>query len=206
MNFVLPQHPLLIIFFLLYACITGYRQKVRILGEPILWHKITLELDGPKRKESVAQNPFMDCKMEVPFTHPQSKSQSDVPGFFATDGDAANSGARSGNKWHCYLRQNRADIWQYTISFFKGNNVAIQPATKQDTAMNPYDGVSGTFEVAETNLRSTTDLRAKGGLQYVNKHHLQFQGDGSYFLRFGPAPPITSLNTMVLITLCLPSI
>ncbi|MEO0794790.1 MAG: DUF5060 domain-containing protein [Verrucomicrobiota bacterium] len=179
------------IFLLFSSLLThlGHTQTVDILGEKILWHKITLELTGPQTSESASPNPFTDRRMDVTFSHPATGTEFVVPGFFAADGDAANSSATSGNKWHCYFRPNEPGTWNYRVSFRQGTNVAMITAANPGSAMSPYDGVSGSFQVSGINPAAAPDLRAKGRLQYVGKHHLQFEGSGEYFLKFGPDSP-----------------
>jgi len=49
-------------------------------------------------------------------------------------------------------------------------------------------GDRGSFKVAKTDKKGK-DLRAKGRLQYVGKHHLQFAGTKEYFLKAGADAP-----------------
>src|SRR5829696_155149 len=71
-----------------------------VSGELKQWHKITLTLDGPQSSESSGNpNPFLDLRMTVMFVHESGAPRHTVPGYFAADGDAANSSATAGNKW-----------------------------------------------------------------------------------------------------------
>ncbi|MEO0793981.1 MAG: DUF5060 domain-containing protein [Verrucomicrobiota bacterium] len=168
---------------------SGLSQTVNVLGEKTIWHKITLQLVGPSSNEGASPNPFTNRRMDVTFTHPASNTQFVVPGFFAADGNAANTGATAGNKWHCYFRPNKSGTWNYSISFRQGTNVAMSTANNPGSPLSPYNGVSGSFTVSGNNNKTAPDLRAKGRLQYVGKHHLQFEGNGEYFLKFGPDSP-----------------
>ena len=98
-------------------------QDITINGELKLWHKIELTLNGPSLSEEAST--FTDYRMDVTFTHTASGETFVVPGFFAADGDAANSSAVSGNKWKAYLRPNKIGEWSYTIDFYNNPNVAI---------------------------------------------------------------------------------
>ena len=50
------------------------------------------------------------------------------------------------------------------------------------------DGKTGTFVIKPTD-KTGRDLRGKGRLQYVGKHHLRFAGSGEYFLKCGADAP-----------------
>ena len=70
---------------------------VAITGELKQWHKATLTLDGPFAHErDTKPNPFTDLAFNVTFTHESGTPRYTVPGYFATDGEAANSSAESG--------------------------------------------------------------------------------------------------------------
>ena len=67
-----------------------------VTGDAMQWHKLTLNFEGPTLTE--APETFMDHRLDVVFTH-ESGATITVPGYFAADGDAANSNATSGNIW-----------------------------------------------------------------------------------------------------------
>ncbi|HEY1120393.1 MAG TPA: putative collagen-binding domain-containing protein, partial [Haloferula sp.] len=56
-----------------------------------------------------------------------------------------------------------------------------------------FDGDSGNFTIAETN-KTGRDLRGRGMLQYVGKHHLRFAGTGQYFMKAGVDSPENLLS------------
>ena len=170
----------------------GTASGVSISGELRQWHKVTLTLDGPQADElSTAPNPFMDYRMTVTFAHESGSPTYRVPGYFAGDGYAANSSATSGNKWRAHLAPDKAGRWTYRIAFMSGNGVAVATALG-GPAVAPFDGRSGTFQVAATDKRAP-DFRARGRLQYAGKHYLQFAGSGDYFLKLGADSPETLL-------------
>jgi hypothetical protein len=164
--------------------------EVSITGELRQWHKVTVTLAGPQADErSNAPNPFVDYRMTVTFAHESGSPTYRVPGYFAGDGDAANSSATSGNKWRAHLTPDKAGRWTYRISFVSGTGVALA-ASGQPVA--PFDGMTGTLQVAASN-KTSPDLRASGRLQYTGKHYLQFAGTGDYFLKLGADSPETLL-------------
>jgi hypothetical protein len=82
-----------------------------VSGEQRTWHRITLGFQGPTRSEtegssSLFTNPFTDYRLDVTFT--RGSSTYTVPGYFAADGNAANSGATSGNVWLCHFAPDEA--------------------------------------------------------------------------------------------------
>ena len=170
----------------------GAPSSAAISGELRQWHKVTLTLNGPQASEADSSpNPFTDYRMTVTFTHESGTPRYEVPGYFAADGDAANTSASSGNKWRAHVSPDKAGRWNWRASFVSGPGVAITPgATGQ--AVAPVDGASGTFEVAASN-KTAPDFRAKGRLQYVGKHYLRFAGSGEYFLKAGADAPETLL-------------
>jgi len=164
---------------------------VSISGELKQWHKVTLTLDGPFASEGDTKtNAFTDFAFAVSFTHESGTPSYKVPGYFAADGDAANTSAESGTKWRAHLSPDKSGTWNYRVSFTKGKNAALEDGGKP---LAPFDGVSGSFAVTETNKRDR-DFRAHGRLQYVGKHHLQFAGSKQYFLKAGPDAPETLLG------------
>lgn len=162
--------------------------EVEITGELKQWHNTTLTLDGPAASETGALNPFTDYRMNVTFTHPATGLSYTVPGYFAADGDAANTGATSGNKWRAHLSADVEGQWTYTISFRTGNNVAVNDSPTGGFALAPYDGTSGSFTIGATD-KTGDDFRAKGRLEYVGERYLRFAGTGEYFLKQGPDAP-----------------
>ncbi|MCA9064499.1 MAG: DUF5060 domain-containing protein [Planctomycetaceae bacterium] len=165
--------------------------EVTITGDLKLWHKITVTLSGPFARETDdSPNPFTDHNMTVHWSHPDG-SRLTVPGYFAADGDAANTSAGEGNAWRAHFSPARTGVWTYRISFRTGNQAAIDSdAASQPVA--PYDGITGTVDV-EASDKSEPDLRAQGRLTYVGSRYLQHAGSGRYFLKVGADAPETLL-------------
>ncbi len=163
---------------------------VEISGELKEWYKVTLTLDGPYAHElDNDPNPFTDCNLTVTFTHESGSPSYKVPGYFAADGDAANTSAESGTKWRAHLAPDKAGTWKYSVSFTRGKHAALDGG---GAAVKPFHGVSGSFKIAKTD-KTGRDFRGKGLLQYVGKHHLQFAGTKEYFLKAGADAPETLL-------------
>jgi hypothetical protein len=162
-----------------------------VSGEPRQWHKVTLTLDGPQADEAgTTPNPFVNYRMGVTFVHESGAPSYEVPGYFAADGNAANTSATSGNKWRAHFSPEKTGRWNWRISFVSGENVAVTAAAGE--AVAPFDGRSGSVDITPSN-KTAPDFRALGRLRYVGKHHLQFAGTGDYFLKAGPDSPETLL-------------
>ncbi|WP_419194563.1 DUF5060 domain-containing protein [Novipirellula herctigrandis] len=162
--------------------------KATISGELQQWHKVTLTLDGPQASEDGTPNPFLDYRMQVTFRHPATGLTYVVPGYFAADGDAANTSATSGDKWRAHLSPDHSGQWTYAVSFRKGTGVAISDAPEAGTSVSGIDNLKGTFRISKTD-KSGRDFRSKGRLNYVGKHHLQFAGTNEFFLKAGADAP-----------------
>ena len=164
--------------------------SLEISGELKQWHKVTLTLDGPYAHELDNEpNPFIDNNLTITFTHESGSPSYKIPGYFAADGNASESSADSGTKWRAHLSPDKAGTWTYTTSFTRGKYAALDGG---GNGVSPFDGVKGTFKVAETD-KTGRDFRGKGRLQYVGKHHLQFSGNQEYFFKVGADSPETLL-------------
>jgi hypothetical protein len=160
----------------------------QISGELKKWHKVTLTFDGPRTSETAGPNPFLYYRLNVTFTHRKSGKSYLVPGYFAADGNAANTGADSGNKWRVHFAPDQAGTWKYRVSFRKGKNIAVSDDKAAGQGAGFMDGQSGSFDIAATD-KTGRDFRGMGMLQYVGKGHLQFAESGEYFLKCGADAP-----------------
>ena len=163
-----------------------------VSGELKQWHKVTLTIDGPAAKEADTDpNPFTDYRMTVNFAHESGTPSYEVPGYFAADGNAAETSATEGNKWRAHLSPGKEGVWTYAVSFVQGKNVALDSAAN-GAAVSPADGTTGRFEIGPAD-KTAPDFRASGRLTYVGERYLKFAGSGEYFLKAGPDAPETFL-------------
>jgi hypothetical protein len=165
-----------------------------VSGELRQWHKVTLTLDGPQADESSsAPNPFVDHRLTVTFAHESGTPVYHVPGYFAADGNAAHSGAASGNKWRVHFAPDKTGRWEWSVSFVAGKAAAIDAAAVGSaTPVAPVHGVRGSMQIAPSN-KTGADFRARGRLGYVGRRYLRFAGTGEYFLKAGTDAPETLL-------------
>ncbi|MBN2294164.1 MAG: DUF5060 domain-containing protein, partial [Pirellulales bacterium] len=161
-----------------------------VTGELKKWHKVTFTFDGPQTNENATPNPFTDYRLNVTFTLAASGKSYLVPGYYAADGDAANTGANSGNKWRVHFAPSETGEWTWTASFRTGSNVAVSADTGAGSSAGFFDGDSGIINVAETDQDPEgRDFRGKGLLEYVGGHYLRFAETGEYFLKQGADAP-----------------
>ncbi len=174
---------------LLLGFSTQLCSQVKVSGTLQKWHKISLEIQGPNSCETCLPNPFLDYRLQVTFTHPESDLQHNVPGFYAADGMAAETSADSGNIWIVHFAPDQIGTWNYKISLRQGDQIAID--TSDGISIEP-DGVVGSFEITESD-KSGRDHRSKGRLDYVGEHYPRFAETGEYFLKIGPDAPENTL-------------
>ncbi|MBX2853947.1 MAG: DUF5060 domain-containing protein [Rhodobacteraceae bacterium] len=156
-------------------------------GELKVWHKVTLDFEGPLLSEDPST--FRDYRLDVTFTNKDTGEVVRVPGFFAADGDAANTGATSGNIFRVNFNPPSEGDWEYTASFRTGDDIAASTDPSAGVAVNSIDGATGSLSISPTD-KTGDDFRAKGMIvQGEGTNYLQHQGDGDYFIRGGPGIP-----------------
>lgn len=160
-------------------------EAVTISGELKQWHRVTLTFDGPESGEDANPNPFLDYRLNVFFTN--GNRCYIVPGFYAADGDAAESSAKKGGKWRVHFTPDQTGEWTYIASFRTGAEIAINTGPGAGTALGP-DGLSGTFTIAPSD-KIAADFRSKGFLLHTGEHYLRFAGTGEYFIKAGADCP-----------------
>ena len=158
--------------------------NITISGEQKLWHPISLTIDGPQADENSSPNPFLDYRLSVTFS--QGAHQYVVPGYFAADGNAAETSATSGNKWRVHFTPDRIGTWNYEVNFRSGSDIALNLDLNSGTP-TPENGLTGSLFVSETD-KSGRDHRSKGVLRYVGEHYLRFD-NGDYFIKGGADSP-----------------
>lgn len=169
--------------FMLIACLaslSGCKSSVNQDYEAGEWEKLTLSFEGPETSESETENPFLNYRLEVTFTNDGQSIT--IPGFYAADGQSAESGAESGNVWQVRFRPPAAGEWTYLVSFRKGENIAISDDPNAG-APTDFDGQSGKITVIPA------EPGTKGKLTRPEGNYLQFAGTGEYFLKGGADSP-----------------
>jgi len=142
--------------------------------------KITLTFVGPEVSEQGDPNPFLDYRLNVTFRLGDRTMV--VPGFFAADGNAAESSAESGSTWKVHFRPSVSGDWTYKVSLRSGKDIAVNDDAMAGEAIEG-DGTNGIVAV------SAADAGARGRLKYVGERYEQFEGTGEYFLKGGADSP-----------------
>ncbi len=90
------------------------------------WQPVTLDFEGPEAGEDGALNPFTDMRLEVVFTHDERDVA--VRGFFAADGNAAETGADAGAIWRARFMPDEVGEWRYSARLVQADDAAISSA------------------------------------------------------------------------------
>ncbi len=78
--------------------------RAGIYGELMKLHRVSLAFEGPQSSEGATPNPFLDYRLDVTFSHPESGKTLVVPGYYAADGSAGETSAKSGNIWRVHRK------------------------------------------------------------------------------------------------------
>ena len=112
---------------------------------------ITLRFEGPETSESDDDNPFLNHRLDVTFRRVEDDPDADrdtrIRGFYAADGNAAHSGASSGNIWMCRFRPDEVGRYRYEALLRSGPAVSIDSDVPSQTF--PLENASGEFVVGE---------------------------------------------------------
>ena len=170
---------------MLSATLIAAERPAVVSGELKQWHRVTVTFAGPDANETGSPNPFRDYRLDVELTNGDRRVI--VPGFFAADGNAAESGAAGGNCWRVHFTPDRPGKWTYRASFRTGTDIAASRKA-DDGQPAALDGATGTFTIGASD-KSGRDHRAKGMLRYVGEHYLRFAGSGEFFIKGGADSP-----------------
>eukprot|EP00808_Paulinella_micropora_P016682 g2297.t1 len=142
-------------------------------------------------------NPFTDYRLQIEVMHNGGCEGLPIlryilPGYFAADGQAANTSASAGNKWRVHFMPDREGVWIYSVSFRQGLRVALDSDRSAGTAWSPLDGRTGTISVGPSD-KTGSDFRARGRLKYVQQPLLWLQQEQTYFIKAGAGGPANLL-------------
>ena len=170
---------------LLAGCAAGPPPVVE--GPLVEWQPVTISFRGPETSEDAAPNPFRDFRLTVSFEHAESGTAIEAPGYFAADGNAAESGAAAGAVWRAHLLPSHAGKWTFHASFREGVDAALTDDPEAGVAAG-FDGASGSFTVAPADS-DAPGFYSQGLLQYTGERYLRFAQSGRYFLKGGADSP-----------------
>ena len=164
----------------------GCSSSGTVSENPRQWTPLTVSFDGPESAEDATPNPFLDYRLSVTFTHAESGEVMTVPGYFAADGNAAESSAKAGKVWRARFTPPTAGLWRYKASFRQGERVALNDAADAGQA-GSIDGVGGEITVAPA-AADAPGFYGKGVLKASGGRYLQF-ANGERFLKGGADSP-----------------
>ncbi|GAB5518901.1 MAG: hypothetical protein RhofKO_11520 [Rhodothermales bacterium] len=155
--------PLLLVF-----AAFGYAQST-----PVQYQPLTLDFEIESTSETASVNPFLDYRLNVTFA--QGDATYLVPGYYAADGNAAETSAHEGGTWRVHFTPPAPGAWTYSVSFRSGSAIAVQYDAYIGARVMPHDGTSGTLNVATMPASATGfDRRGwtmHGGTHYVHTHN-----------------------------------
>ena len=183
----LPTAPLAAVLALVSSTLLGLvsptlRAQVPT-GRPQLWHTLTFDFRGPSTDEQATPNPFTDYRFDLVLTKPDGSTMI-VPGYYAADGDAAESSADSGDVWRALLVPDQIGTWTFQAEFTTGPLVASDGG---GTATG-FDGATGSFDVFASD-KQAPDLRALGMLRKGQETLPRWAATGEPFLEMGTNSP-----------------
>ena len=168
------------------SLLAPFSEAAEITGELKKWHKITLTFEHNQVfNERSNPNPFTDYRLEVTFSNGTETFV--VPGYFAADGNAAETSATGGNKWRAHFSPNQVGQWNYEVSFRQGSEIAVSTNPSEGSPLS-FHGEQVQFEVTASD-KSGRDFRRRGRLSYVGEHYPVFAETGEPFLKQGPDAP-----------------
>lgn len=173
---------------MLFTILNVKAQKIE--GPLKKWHKITLSFEGDELSESDEENPFLNYRLNVIFKH--KKKTMVIPGFFAADGNAAETSAKYGKVWQVRFMPDEVGEWSYEVSFRKGENIAVSDDFYAGKPVS-FNGTKGSFTVTEAD-KTGNNFRTKGRLKYTGNRYLRYADTNEAFLKGGADSPESFLG------------
>jgi hypothetical protein len=174
--------------------------NIIIMGDTTDRHTMTVLVKGPDASETGTPNPFTDYKLTVVFQYILSGAERyKVPGYYAADGNAGETGASSGNVWKAHFTPQWPGAHIYKVYFRSGPNVALTDDSLDGTAIAGIDGDTGSFEFKLEGDDVPPDLKAHGRLDNDKfKNYMVMVKNGfsakRIFLKAGTASPSNFLD------------
>ncbi|MEL7532920.1 MAG: DUF5060 domain-containing protein [Bacteroidota bacterium] len=161
---------------LLLACQAPAKPAIEVSK----WQKLSLSFVGPESAESAEKNPFTDYRLWVSFS--KGDKTYVIPGFYAADGNAAETSAEAGNVWQVRFRPDEEGIWTYVASFREAENIAISDDATAGTP-TAFDGETGQISVLPPQPGE------EGRLLRGETRYLHYAESGRAFLKGGADSP-----------------
>jgi len=154
------------------------------LGVHQNWHTITIDFEGPELSEQGTPNPFTDYRLDIEFKNAEGERK--VRGFFAADGNAANTSATGGRLWRVRFTPHLEGEWSYSATLRTAKDIAIANdiSTAEKVAIS---NSKGKFFVVGTD-KELPDFRAHGFV-VADGPYFKFRGSDQYWLKAGSNSP-----------------
>ena len=149
------------------------------------YQPITMDFAIAPTSETASINPFTDYRLQLLFYH--GDRELSVPGFYAADGNAAESSAASGGVWRVIFTPDQPGEWKYEVSFKTGPSLATNDDLYAGENITPHHGKTGTLTVQEVPAEAE-GFASSGRLSYNQSRYL-YTLDGKPFLKFGTNSP-----------------
>ena len=177
---------LLALFFVFSACKEKEKIQNYVLeGTKKKWHPITLTFDGPQVSETDSINPFLNYALLVNFNN--GKDTYKVHGYYAADGDAAETSADNGNKWQVKFAPDSEGKWEFEAYLAEGTDIGISRNPLKEKKKSLWKS-SGSFEITPPDSTATGFYKT-GKLAYVGKHYLEESETEKPFIKNGVGSP-----------------
>ncbi|MEM8724099.1 MAG: DUF5060 domain-containing protein [Pseudomonadota bacterium] len=167
----------------LAACVAPTQSVAADTVEHRVWQPVTLDFVGPDLGETSAANPFTDFNLTVTFRN--GSHSVEVPGFFAADGKAAETGADSGSVWRVRFAPDRPGEWSYVAELHSGPGAAL--SERGAPSMQLHSSWRGSFEVTQASANAPEFYRH--GILRRDGRYFRFSGSGDHWLKGGANSP-----------------
>ncbi|PLX20512.1 MAG: DUF5060 domain-containing protein [Salinivirgaceae bacterium] len=148
------------------------------------WHTVTLSFKGPETSETAKENPFLNYRLSVVFQNGETKYT--IQGFYAADGNAAETGSKQGNIWQVRFTPDKLGKWSYSAQLSQGDSIALSDDLNAGKAL-PISNAAGDFQVVKTD-KEGADFRAYGRI-VASDGYYKFRDTEKYWLKAGTNSP-----------------
>ena len=170
----------IVLYFIVFISNFTLFSQGRVKGTLEKWNKVTVSFNYKEFSENDEDNPFLNYRLNVTFKN--GDEEITVPGFFAADGNSAETSSKKGSVWQVRFMPNKIGKWTYKASFKKGNEIAINDDEKAGESIG-FDKAIGSFIIGKSKNR--TD----GRLVYKDQRYLYYSESNNPFLKGGADSP-----------------
>jgi len=145
---------------------------------------ITMSFYGPQTSEYDSVNPFLNYLLLVNFNN--NGSEILIRGFYAADGNAANTGSDSGAVWQVRFIPEVSGEWTYSAKLYKGDSIAINNNIEHAEQIRLANS-DGKFVVLDSEKKAND--KSLKGLIIAENGYFKFRDVDEYFLKVGADSP-----------------